>query len=123
VPLILYKAALRLLLYQRATAPMYGDGARTIRGRFPGRDQWRPPGLIIFTGDKMHEIEEKLGSLISYRDALPEDDRQAFDRLIAFARARVGACAKASKLTVLESMLLAMVIEQQKILEHARGSC
>lgn len=71
----------------------------------------------------MHEIEEKLGSLVMYRDALPEDDRQAFDRLMEFAKARVGACAKASKLTVLESMLLAMVIEQQKLLEHARGSC
>ena len=68
----------------------------------------------------MQEITEKMDSLVQYRDALPNEDRQAFDRLMEFARARVVACARASKLTVLESMLLAMMIEQQKILEHTQ---
>ncbi|MDD5339937.1 MAG: hypothetical protein PHV13_01670 [Candidatus ainarchaeum sp.] len=71
----------------------------------------------------MEEIAEKIGSLEQYRNALTEDDQQAFDRLMKFAKTRAAACARASKLTVLESMLLAMVIEQQKILEHTRGSC
>ena len=69
----------------------------------------------------VEEIAEKIGSLEQYRDALPEDDQHAFDSLMKFARARVNACARASKLTMLESMLLAMVIEQQKIIE--RESC
>jgi hypothetical protein len=69
----------------------------------------------------MEEIAEKIGSLELYRDALPEDDQRAFDSLMNFAKARVAACARASKLTVLESMLLAMVIEQQKTLERARA--
>ncbi len=72
-------------------------------------------------GGIMEEIAEKIGSLELYREALPEDDQQAFDRLMRFAKARVVACARASKLTVLESMLLAMVIEQQKLIEHGRG--
>jgi hypothetical protein len=87
----------------------------------------------------MQEITEKMDSLVQYRDALPGEDRQAsrflagpkmgplsgapdnrVDRLMEFARARVVACARASKLTVLESMLLAMMIEQQKIIERAQ---
>lgn len=58
--------------------------------------------------------EEKAGSLLRYRDALADSDRQVFDRLVSYAKEHVGACAKAPSLTLFESMLLAMVIEQQK---------
>jgi hypothetical protein len=86
------------------------------------RNVWGLRGLAIFIEVmQMEEIAEKIGSLEDYRDALPEDDQRAFDSLMKFARARVSACARASKLTVLESMLLAMVIEQQKLIE--RGPC
>lgn len=66
----------------------------------------------------MENLEEKMGSLLSYRDALTEDDQQVFDRLMEDARGRVVACARAAgKLSLLESMLLAMVIAQQKKIE------
>ncbi|MBI5223197.1 hypothetical protein HY990_02120 [Candidatus Micrarchaeota archaeon] len=64
------------------------------------------------------KVEQKLESLMQYRSELREDDRKVLDRLMSFARDRVRACAKADNLSVLESMLLAMVIEQQKIIEE-----
>lgn len=66
----------------------------------------------------MENLEEKISSLLSYRDALAEDDQLAFDRLMEDAKGRVAACANAAgRLTLLESMLLAMVIAQQKKIE------
>jgi len=66
----------------------------------------------------MENVEEKISSLLRYRDALPEDDQQTFDKLMEDAKGRVAACANAAgKLTLLESMLLAMVIAQQKKIE------
>lgn len=62
--------------------------------------------------------EEKAGSMLKYRDGLSEGDRQVFDRLVTYARQHVGACAQAGNLTLFESMLLGMVIEQQKKLER-----
>jgi len=65
----------------------------------------------------MENIEEKINSLLRYRDALPEDEQELFDKLVGDAKGRVAACAKAGQLTLLESMLLAMVIAQQKEIE------
>jgi len=65
----------------------------------------------------MENVEEKISSLLRYRDALPEDEQAVFDKLVEGAKGRVEACAKAGKLTLLESMLLTMVIAQQKKIE------
>lgn len=65
----------------------------------------------------MEEIGEKFGALIAYRDALSEVDKRVFDKLVAYAKEHVTACATANKLSLFESMLLAMVIEQQKKLD------
>ncbi|MFH1394134.1 MAG: hypothetical protein ABIH29_04605 [Candidatus Micrarchaeota archaeon] len=62
--------------------------------------------------------EEKAGSLLRYRDGLTDGNRQVFDRLVTCAREHVGACALAGDLTLFESMLLGMVIEQQKKIEQ-----
>ena len=69
----------------------------------------------------MEEIRAKVDSLIEYRQALPVQDQAVFDRLVDYAKGHVVACAKASKLSVLESMLLAIVIEQQKLIEHQKA--
>ncbi len=58
--------------------------------------------------------EEEASTLLKYRDALADGDRQVFDRLVNCAKTHVGACAQANKLTLFESMLLAMVLEQPK---------
>ena len=69
----------------------------------------------------MEEIKAKVDSLLEYREALPAQDQAVFDRLVDYAKGHVVACAKASKLSVLESMLLAIVIEQQKRIEHQKA--
>ena len=61
--------------------------------------------------------EEKADSLLRYRNGLADGDRLVFDRLVTYAREHVGACAQAGNLTLFESMLLGMVIEQQKKIE------
>lgn len=71
----------------------------------------------------MEKIEETMESLLDYRDALGEDDRKVFDKLVDFAKSRVKACAKAKELTLLETMLLAMLIEQQKRIEQMQVHC
>jgi len=68
----------------------------------------------------MEEITEKVNSLMEYREALAEPDQAVFDKLVDYAKGHVVACAKASKLSVLESMLLAILIEQQKLIEHQK---
>ncbi|MBU1166319.1 hypothetical protein KKF81_05175 [Candidatus Micrarchaeota archaeon] len=65
----------------------------------------------------MEELEEKMNSLVEYRNALRGTDKEIFDRLVHYAKGHVMACGKASNLTILESMLLAIVIEQQKKIE------
>ena len=75
---------------------------------------------------KQHEVicleqgfSGKLSSLLDYREALERKDRIVFDRLMSNARGHVMACGKAStsNLTILESLLLTIAIEQQKKIE------
>ncbi len=54
---------------------------------------------------------------MDYREALAIEDKEVFDKLMASAKEHVVACARASKLTFLESLLLTMVIEQQKVID------
>lgn len=61
--------------------------------------------------------EEKVNSLLEYRGALKDNDKIVFDKLVAYAKDHVNACAQADKLTLFESMLLAIIIEQQKKIE------
>ncbi|MGV8085170.1 MAG: hypothetical protein ACP5N9_02860 [Candidatus Bilamarchaeum sp.] len=63
------------------------------------------------------ELNEKISSLVDYRSALHEEDQMIFDRLMNYAKDHVVPCVKANKLTILESMLLGILIEQQKVIE------
>ena len=71
----------------------------------------------------MEKVEDTMNSLLDYRDALGDDDKEVFDKLVDFAKNRVVACAKAKELTLLETMLLAMLIEQQKRIEQMQVHC
>ena len=65
----------------------------------------------------MNDVENMVNSLMQYRNALGGNDQQIFDRLLHYAKGHVAACAKANNLSILESMLLAIVIEQQERIE------
>ena len=66
----------------------------------------------------MEENQVKMESLIRYRDALDLGDKEIFDKLVSYAKNHVVACANANKLSVFESMLLAMLLEQQKVINQ-----
>jgi hypothetical protein len=58
-----------------------------IRGRFPGFDLLGPVlGFIIFEVTLMWDIEERIESLLGYRQALDEEDKEVFDMLVGYAR-------------------------------------
>lgn len=57
---------------------------------------------------------DKMDELLQYRDRLEERDKEVFDKLISYAKGNT------ESLTSLESMLLAMVIEQQKKIAQLR---
>ena len=64
------------------------------------------------------ELNEQISSLVDYRSALQEEDQMVFDRLMSYAKDHVVPCVKANRLTLLESMLLGILIEQQKVIEN-----
>ncbi len=57
---------------------------------------------------------DEMESLMEYRKALQQDYQSVFDKLLGYAREHAGACARAGNMKLSESMLLAMVLEQQK---------
>ena len=54
------------------------------------------------------EFEEKMSALFPYREEMADEERKIFDKMIDYANGRT------EGLTQLESMLLGMLIEQQK---------
>ena len=64
--------------------------------------------------DRNAAARKDMESLMEYRGALPEEYRGVFDRLVGYAREHAGACARARGMSLSESMLLAMVLEQEK---------
>ncbi|MBI5046453.1 hypothetical protein HZC07_01855 [Candidatus Micrarchaeota archaeon] len=63
-------------------------------------------------------FKDKFDSLVAYREALGQPDQEVFDKLVEYAKNHVAACARANNLSLFESMLLAMVLEQQKKIEQ-----
>jgi hypothetical protein len=59
---------------------------------------------------------KEMDSLMGYRNALLGDDQKIFDKLVEYAKSHVKACAQAD-LNLFNSMLLAIVLEQQKRIE------
>jgi hypothetical protein len=66
-------------------------------------------------------VKNELSSLVKYRNALESNDQAVFDKLLNYAKNHVAACAKSER-NLLESMLLAIVLEQQKKIDKLSGS-
>jgi len=66
--------------------------------------------------EKKNSAAKEMDSLMGYRSALLGDDQKIFDKLVEYAKSHVKACAQAD-LNLFNSMLLAMVLEQQKRIE------
>jgi len=64
--------------------------------------------------EKKAAAVKEMDSLMDYRKALGREDREIFDRLLGYAKEHASACAQAGMLKLSESMLLAIVLEQQK---------
>ncbi len=60
---------------------------------------------------------KEMDSLMEYRDALPEASQERFDRIMGYAKEHAGACARARRMKLSESMLFAIMIEQEKRLD------
>lgn len=67
------------------------------------------------------DVDAELSSLVKYRSALACADQAVFDKLLNYAKNHVAACAKSER-NLLESMLLAIVLEQQKKIEELASS-
>jgi hypothetical protein len=64
--------------------------------------------------------ESLFQSWSDYRRALPQEDREAFDRLSDKVRMHASACSVAAFLDPLEGALLSILLEQEKELERLR---
>lgn len=65
-------------------------------------------------------VQEKAGSMLRYRDSLENMDKEAFDKLMKYAGRHVG-FAKEGKLSMFETMLIGMLMEQQKQIDLLRS--
>ena len=63
-------------------------------------------------------LQEDVGKIMKYRAALGNEDKQVLDKLLTLAKNHASACANAKKMNLMESMLLAVLIEQQKTIER-----
>lgn len=63
-------------------------------------------------------LREDVGKIMKYRAALGKEDKQVLDKLLSLAKNYAPACANAKKMNLMESMLLAILIEQQKTIER-----
>ena len=58
-------------------------------------------------------LQENLNSILSYRQGLPETDKSVFDKMLEYARIHAKEGGN-SRFNVLETMLIGIVLEQQK---------
>ena len=65
-------------------------------------------------------LDKEMGSLVCYRKELAACDKEIFDKLLGYAKNHASACAR-SEQGLLESMLLAIVLEQQKMIDSLTG--
>ncbi len=81
------------------------------------------PSLVVFTMGRTlpsftQLIINEQNALTKFRRALRQEDQRAFDDLFRAARYHVAAAAYASHLLPFETMLLAMLIEEHKRVQH-----
>lgn len=66
-------------------------------------------------------LQDEFASWGKFRRALRKEDQEALDALFAAAKQHVAAAAYASRLSPLEAILIAILIEHQKALDALRG--
>jgi hypothetical protein len=62
-------------------------------------------------------LEGQIGEWGPFRRALRREDREAFDRLFAFAKRHMAEAAAAARPVPFDSMLMAILLEQQKTID------
>ena len=75
-------------------------------------------GQILKTTDQI--IQKEIADFSNFRRTLPAADQKAFDALFAAARKHTAAINMADHALPFESILLAMLIEQQRQLEELK---
>ena len=65
-------------------------------------------------------LEAEIDSWRSYRRALKKGDRKVFDELMGHTRTHASASGNAVRTSPLETMVLSMLIEQQKAISRLR---
>ena len=65
-------------------------------------------------------LESEIGSWRSYRKALKMGDRRIFDELMCHTRAHASASGNAVRTSPYETMILSILLEQQKALARLR---
>ena len=70
---------------------------------------------------KASDLGSEVNSLVKYRNELAANDKAVFDKLLSYAKNHASACAKSER-NLFESILLAIVLEQQKKIEEIAGN-
>jgi hypothetical protein len=65
-------------------------------------------------------VDEEICMLKKFRSALRREDQEQFDALMAYSKCHVSAGSYSSRLNPFESMVLAMLLEQQKEISRLR---
>jgi hypothetical protein len=61
-------------------------------------------------------VDQEIEAWSKFRRALRKEDQEAFDDLLTYARFHAAAAAYASRVVPFETMLMTMLIEQQKVI-------
>jgi hypothetical protein len=66
-------------------------------------------------------LESEIGSWSPYRRALKKGDRRVFDDLMSLTRVHTSASGNAVRTSPFETMLLSILIEQQKVISRLKN--
>jgi hypothetical protein len=65
-------------------------------------------------------LEEEIHGWSRFRDALRLDERQVFDEMLDACRLHASAASMSSRPVLMESMLISILLEQQKAIKRLR---
>ncbi len=65
-------------------------------------------------------VEHTIWELKKFRDVLRKEDRDIFDRLMAYPKQHISSIAYANSLDVVSMVLLSIALEQEKMIEQGK---
>ena len=71
--------------------------------------------------DLPNDLNQEIEALRRYRRALRREDQPIFDQLLAHIETHRLACQQADHLLSIEALLLTLLLEQQKQINHLKG--